>query len=894
MLKRIISLVLSAALAFSAVVFAPADIFAAENYSDLNSTFGVYYTNCRYSRADLPDAVLYSDRPFMKDSKEFDNDLAIMSLEFAVSSNPSMREPETDEGYYNKCRNIKTYLEDNGFVDFDTNGDYRIKMTETTLGVACAHKTITDNGKKYTLLALAPRSAGYEAEWMSNFIISKDADDKGNHAGYQEAADKVLSYAREYIQKYGIKGDIKLWLTGYSRGGGIADITGASILSDSTGSLGNAVRLEPGNFYCYAFGAPRTVIGEGSSFDFSKSAYVHNMYRDSDVMTNLPPEVMGFVRYGDKHDFAADYSAERRERMLQFLKGFNPQFYNDYIEKKDPDAFKNLKIDTKALKQLKLEFVEDPEPYHQVDQAGFLDSMARTMNQVSAKASESGNSREGFYNEYQEPLGKLISFIMDNPEERYLLFDGIKSSKTVIPMAVSLYIMYKTEKNDDIRSSDLNKLLEEPFNQIAYIMEDENGELRNEYKEFRGAYKLLKALFTEDSSASDSSGGVLLTDGSYRRYKLRKGIKYNRLLAGQIRELTGLLFAATLRDGLKNMNADEVVIKQFTSREYRNAASYMLANLALGDVYQSDKVHGFSFDSEEFKHLATFAGNVSSLLTNHYNDVMMSWMKTEDSRYNDMDPSGAAALTGYRRVYIGRPGGKKISGSVRDTNGSAVAVFSGDELLSRTDARIGITKSDNGSWLRLPADRDFKVVYTAASSAKLGLRVADYSYYDGEIIRTVKKDSRYNWSDTAVKKGDQITVKIPAAEQKDGGYDLTSSDYSIDIRSGSDGAVIDKSMPKPKKAKAKADKNAAAVSWKKFKAKQLAKFGSIDIQYSTNKKFTGSAVKSRTVSKKKTSIRIKGLKRNRTYYFRVRTVKKVNGVKKVSAWASAGKVKISG
>ena len=54
-----------------------------------------------------------------------------------------------------------------------------------------------------------------------------------------------------------------------------------------------------------------------------------------------------------------------------------------------------------------------------------------------------------------------------------------------------------------------------------------------------------------------------------------------------------------------------------------------------------------------------------------------------------------------------------------------------------------------------------------------------------------------------MKKGDQITVKIPAAEQKDGGYDLTSSDYSIDIRSGSDGAVIDKSMPKPKKAKAK-------------------------------------------------------------------------------------------
>jgi hypothetical protein len=269
-------------------------------------------------------------------------------------------------------------------------------------------------------------------------------------------------------------------------------------------------------------------------------------------------------------------------------------------------------------------------------------------------------------------------------------------------------------------------------------------------------------------------------------------------------------------------------------------------------------------------------------------------MKTEDSRYNDMDPSGAAALTGYRRVYIGRPGGKKISGSVRDTNGSAVAVFSGDELLSRTDARIGITKSDNGSWLRLPADRDFKVVYTAASSAKLGLRVADYSYYDGEVIRTVTKDSRYNWSDKAVKKGDQITVNIPAAEQKDGGYDLTSPDYSIDIRTGSDSPVIDKNMPEPKSVKAKASGKAVTVSWKKFKAKQLKKFSSIEIQYSTNRKFTGSSVKIRTASKKKASFRVKGLKRNRKYYLRVRTVKKVNGVKKVSAWVSAGRVKVTG
>lgn len=879
MLKRITSLFLSITIAFSGVVFAGGEAFASGE--DLNSTIGVYYTNCRYSRADLSDAVYYSDSPFMKDSKEFNNDLAIMSLELAVSSNPSMREPETIEGYYNKCRNIQSYLEDNGFVDFETNGDYRIKMTETTLGVACAHKNIVDDGKKYTLLVLAPRSAGYEAEWMSNFIISSSADAKGNHAGYEEAANKVMAYAREYIKKYGIKGNIKLWLTGYSRGGGIADFAGAAVLADSSRQLGNEVSLTPDNFYCYAFGSPRTIAAEGNSFDFSKTDYVHNLYRDSDLMTNLPPETMGFVRYGRHYEFAQDYSAERRENMLKHLNEFNSQFYNDYINGKDPDAFRNMKIDTKALRKLKFELVEDTESYHQADQAEFLDSMARTVNEVSARASESGNSREGFYNEYQYTLGKLISYIMDHPENVSLLGAGIKESKTLIPMAVSLYIMYMTDRNSNIASSDMNELLESSFNQMAAVMEDENGELKNEYKEFKAAYKLVKAFYKESENTGDTEG----------KYVLRKNVQYNRLMGKQIRELTGLLYAATLRDGLKSMNADEDVIEKFTSRKDRNACSYMLANLALGDVYQSQTIHRFSFNSEEFKHLATFAGNVSKLMTNHYNDIMMSWMKTEDSRYDSIDPAEYAKLGGYRRVYLGSSAGNAVRGSVIDSDGTSLAEFKADKLTARTDKRIGITTSDSGSWLRLPADKDLKVIFTTDASSKLDIRAADYSYYKGEVIRTVNKDSRYKWKGIAASKGDRFTISIPAAELKGDEYDLTAPAYTLDITRASGSVQYDKSIPKPKNVKLKAAKKAALVSWKKLSAKKLAKFSHVEIQFSKSKAFSGSSVKSRTVSNKKASCRIKGLKKG-TYYFRLRNIKYIYGTKKASKWVSGGKIRI--
>lgn len=87
-----------------------------------------------------------------------------MSFELAVVSFSSEREENTPEGYRNKSRNLKAYLEDNGFSGFDVNEDYREKMTVRSMGVACAHKRIPDSESetgKTTVLAIVPRCAGY-------------------------------------------------------------------------------------------------------------------------------------------------------------------------------------------------------------------------------------------------------------------------------------------------------------------------------------------------------------------------------------------------------------------------------------------------------------------------------------------------------------------------------------------------------------------------------------------------------------------------------------------------------------------------------------------------------------------------------------------------------------
>jgi len=70
-----------------------------------------------------------------------------------------------------------------GFIDFDMNDDYKKEMTIDTYGVACAHKKIVDNGKEYTLFVIAPRAAGYEAEWGNNFLMGES----GDHEGFSNA-----------------------------------------------------------------------------------------------------------------------------------------------------------------------------------------------------------------------------------------------------------------------------------------------------------------------------------------------------------------------------------------------------------------------------------------------------------------------------------------------------------------------------------------------------------------------------------------------------------------------------------------------------------------------------------------------------------------------------------
>ena len=268
-----------------------------EAASDSSFYYGSFYYRPSegeiYGLSDSIDYYAYSDDYFRKSGKEYDAHLSTLSMSLAEASASSTREPFTPEGYALKNRDVIAFLDDIGFSDIEINNDYTIKPTKDTIGVACAHKKIVQDGKEYTMIAIVPRSAGYEMEWGDNFVIGSEGDAKG----FNKSSDKCLEFARGYIENNGISGDIKVWTVGYSRGAAITNLTAKKLIDDPNAVLGDAITLEPENLYAYTFGTPMAADSAQAPRD-EKYSGIFNIYQDSELPSVMAPVEIGFERYG--------------------------------------------------------------------------------------------------------------------------------------------------------------------------------------------------------------------------------------------------------------------------------------------------------------------------------------------------------------------------------------------------------------------------------------------------------------------------------------------------------------------------------------------------------------------------------------------------------------------
>jgi len=335
----------------------------------------------------------------------YNDSLATMSLALAMAAHAS-NEGGTD--FSNKSKNAEQLLTDIGFTEFEANEDFNRLPEKDTIGAVAAQRQITVGENNYTLIALAIRGEGYGAEWASNFTVGID----GHHQGFEEASASVLTFLREYISRNNITGDIKLWLTGFSRAAATANLSAAALVDGAY--LGSYVILEPENLFAFCFATPRGALYSQIE-DSSRYNNIINIISPYDIVTEVAPgdAPFGFVRYGvDVLLPTVDNSSDYAELRADMLKHF------DMLEATDGCVVDDFRMKTLSVElQLgALPSIEVVESNSNWSQGHFIRYFIRML------AVEQFKDRENYVDNFQEDLREVLAVIFGSDDVQWVRF----------------------------------------------------------------------------------------------------------------------------------------------------------------------------------------------------------------------------------------------------------------------------------------------------------------------------------------------------------------------------------------------------------------------------------------------------------------------------------------
>ena len=207
----------------------------------------------------------YSDDYFLASAVNKSNDLAQLSI---VAS---------DVAY----KDTTTFLKTCGFLDII---DKKIDKNHQTLmlhpiKVTIGHKTISFDKKDYDLYAILVRGTTDAMEWVSNCDLTSLNKESANQFVIPKNEIKLLfdSYKKDYFTP---GATVKIWVTGHSRGGAVANLL-AHELSD---------KYSASNVYAYTFASANVVTKK------IEDTNIFNYIIQEDIVPKVPP---GYVRHGN-------------------------------------------------------------------------------------------------------------------------------------------------------------------------------------------------------------------------------------------------------------------------------------------------------------------------------------------------------------------------------------------------------------------------------------------------------------------------------------------------------------------------------------------------------------------------------------------------------------------
>ena len=279
---------------------------------------------------DYKETIDYTDACFMRSAAVYQPSLATASLCMAMACGGSTRLGNPPD-YTRQAQNGKALFTLLGFCASAENVEFDVPPQADSIGCIAAYKLVADGtGRQLPLLALGVRGYNYAHEWAGNFTIGEI----GDHDGFTMASKKVIAFLQAYIAgqpALAAYPDIKIWISGYSRGAAAANLAAARLVRDAADGADAAPeqcclgkKLIRENIYAYTFEAPAGACTENlldSRYDYSA---IYNIVNPDDLVPMVAPSCagFGFGRYGTDCLLPTKIShqayAEQRDAMLHF------------------------------------------------------------------------------------------------------------------------------------------------------------------------------------------------------------------------------------------------------------------------------------------------------------------------------------------------------------------------------------------------------------------------------------------------------------------------------------------------------------------------------------------------------------------------------------------------
>ena len=238
--------------------------------------------NLRSNREAYEYSVWFTDYPFYRPATQYDGNLAVMSLAMALSANRAMNPSEDPKTWFDPSLHLEKYLTDAGFTDIRKD-DYSKATSMYTISMAMGARRMECEGEEpFTLIAIGVCGGGYGNEWQSNMTPGWGE----LHQGFLSASQLVIDRLAGYILTNGIEGNIKIWISGFSRAAAVSNVTAGLLVRDGM--------FPKENVYAYTFATPAAV----HNAPLGGFENIFNIVNPMDVVPQVMPYDWGFSRFG--------------------------------------------------------------------------------------------------------------------------------------------------------------------------------------------------------------------------------------------------------------------------------------------------------------------------------------------------------------------------------------------------------------------------------------------------------------------------------------------------------------------------------------------------------------------------------------------------------------------